>query len=269
MSAAKKALGELREEYVQNVYSIIDAANQQNIKIRAMGGVGFMIHCPGQKRLLQTLKRCPSDLDFMALGKQEKKIDGLFRELGYKEKGGQGITMEIWSDRRIFEHPDRAHVDVFFDELDFCHKIDLRKRLNLDSPTLSLADLILGKLQIVEINEKDLQDLIVVNMEHRLSEKDEEETINARYLAETLAQDWGFYHTAVLNLGKAKKLAMRYQVSLPGCEGLQAACDQIDQLLDRMESTPKTLKWKARSMIGTKVKWYRDPGEEYREVNAG
>lgn len=96
----------------------------------------------------------------------------MFRDLGYVVKGGRGVTMEIWSGRRIFDHPTLPHVDVFFDELNFCHKVDFRKRMDTDSPTISLADLVLEKLQIVEINEKDLKDLIVVNLEHPLSDSD-------------------------------------------------------------------------------------------------
>jgi hypothetical protein len=269
MAKKDDRLATIQAEYESLVDHIVNEANKKKIRLRAMGGLGFLIHCPNRRELLQAFNRVPSDIDFMAPGSQEKQIDELFRELGYKEKGGQGVTMEVWSDRRIFEHPVLPHVDVFFDELDFCHKVNFRKRMDIDSPTISLADLMLGKLQIVEINEKDLQDLIVAVLEHPLGEKDAPEVINVRYIADLMAQDWGFYYTAVSNLKKAQKLALQYQLQMTAAEEMQQSARQLGSLIDRIEEAPKSFRWKARAVIGTKVKWYRNPGEEYREVAEG
>jgi hypothetical protein len=37
--------------------------------------------------------------------------------------------------------------------------------------------------------------------------------------------------------------------------------DRIIDLLQRIEATPKSLRWKARARIGEKVKWYKDVEE--------
>ena len=227
----ERNLASLQMDYIIQVNRIVKEANERKIRLRAMGGIGIVLHCPNQRKLLQEMNRLPSDLDFMALIRQEKQIEELFRDLGYTEKGGQGITMEIWSNRRIYEHPVFPHTDIFFDELDFCHRIDFRKRMNIDSPAVSPADLMLGKLQIFEINEKDLQDLIVVNVEHSLSKQDEPDRINAQYIADVLAQDWGFCYTAVTNLKKAQKLTQKYCQDMLAVEAMQKAYRQIGELL--------------------------------------
>ena len=245
---------------------IVNEAVKRNIKLRVMSGIGIILHCQEQKGLLKFFERKPSDIDFVALTKQESDVEKIFTDLGYQEKGGHGITMEVWTNRRIYEHPILPHVDVFFDGLDFCHRLDFRKRLMVDTPTISLADLLLGKLQIVEINEKDLQDILMVNMTHGLSDKDDQEGINSAYIAKILSQDWGFYFTVVTNLEKAKKLAALYSQKAPVVKKFDRAHRQIDRLIKIIEAAPKSFKWKARSLIGEKVKWYRDPGEECRDI---
>lgn len=261
----EEALKQMQIEYVNHAKHFVNEANKRNIKLRVLGAICVIIHCPNQVKLLQALKRHLTDIDFVALSHQEREIEDLFRDLGYVVKGGRGVTMEIWSGRRIFDHPTLPHVDVFFDELNFCHKVDFRKRMDTDSPTISLADLVLEKLQIVEINEKDLKDLIVVNLEHPLSDSDSDpETINAKFISDIMSKDWGFYYTATTNLNKVKQFAVQYSVL--DAKELEHVNRQVDLLLERIESVPKSMKWKARSMVGTKVKWYQNPGEEYREV---
>ncbi len=60
--------------------------------------------------------------------------------------------------RYIFENPRKQkHIDVFFDQLEMCHTVLFKDRLDIDSCTISLADLLLEKMQIVEISRKDLR----------------------------------------------------------------------------------------------------------------
>ena len=63
--------------------------------------------------------------------------------------------------RHIYLHPEtNLNIDVFSDELFFCHRIPFLGRLTLDSPTICTTDLLLEKMQIVEINLKDFKDTI-------------------------------------------------------------------------------------------------------------
>jgi hypothetical protein len=48
------------------------------------------------------------------------------------------------------------------------HTIDLRDRFELDDATLPLADLLLTKLQIVQLNEKDVLDILALLADHEL-----------------------------------------------------------------------------------------------------
>lgn len=72
-----------------------------------------------------------------------------------------------------------------------CHRIDLRGRLELQPFTLSLADLVLQKLQIVDLNRKDNVDVIALLAEHELNGEGPE-TVDTSYVSALLAGDWGF-----------------------------------------------------------------------------
>ncbi len=260
------AFDQYHELFSGTLRTLVQAAQDQGIVLRGLGAAAVITHCPGHVSLLSALKRNLTDLDVMALGSQTSKIEPFFASLGYEVLGGRGVTVGMWDARRIFVDVEgrRPSVDVFFDKLDFCHTIDFRHRLAIDFPTISLADLILEKLQIVEINEKDLKDLIVILLEHGLAEEDEPERVNASYIARLLAQNWGFYYTAATNLGKVLLTVERY-AELGEAQRLEVVA-RVKDLRDRVEREPKTLRWRLRARVGTRIRWYQDVGEGYREV---
>ena len=143
--------------------------------------------------------------------------------------------------------------DSFFDKLAFCHTINFAGRLELDSPTITLGDLLLEKMQIVEINEKDIKDTLIMLREHEIQES-EKESVNARYIAKLLSDDWGFYHTATTNLDKVKSHLDKF-TSLSD-EDRQDIRSKVDILLGAIEKEPKSMKWQMRAKIGTRKIWY-------------
>ncbi|MCL5256918.1 MAG: hypothetical protein M1319_03865, partial [Chloroflexi bacterium] len=261
---AIEKLASEQARYVKAAMAIAEAAEKQGVQLRILGAIAVIIHCQKNIEILQNLRRELTDIDFVGLTKQEKQIEKLFADLGYEVMGGHGVTMDIWTGRRIFADPAGARpaVDIFFDKLDFCHPIDFRNRMKIDFPTISLADIILEKMQIVEINEKDLKDTIVLNIEHDLAKGDKPETINSEYISKILSEDWGFYYTVTTNLGKVKAFIDVYDTLTPAQK--ERARGQVDKLLAEIENAPKSFKWKMRAKVGPKVKWYKDVADEHR-----
>jgi len=140
-----------------------------------------------------------------------------------------------------------------------CHRIDWTKRLEVDKPTIPLADIVLEKLQIVEINPKDIKDLIILFLEHDVANEDNE-TINGKYVAELLSKDWGFWYTSTMNLNKLLTLMNEY-IQLPEDES-KLVKDRVNKLLTMIENQPKSMGWKMRSRVGTKQKWYMEVEED-------
>lgn len=135
-----------------------------------------------------------------------------------------------------------------------CHTIVFKDRLTIDPWTLSLADLLLEKMQIVKINMKDLKDTAVLLLEHETGQDDR--TIDMGYIATIMGNDWGFYHTFTTNLKKVRDVLPQFNSLDEGERNLTN--HRIQKILEQLEKSKKSLKWKARAKIGTRMKWYRD-----------
>jgi hypothetical protein len=158
--------------------------------------------------------------------------------------------------RHIYFHPKGwFYVDVFFDKLLAAnHPLDFRGRLELDSPTITPADLLLEKLQIVFPDEKDIKDLLLVLRAHDISQEEEKNEIDAKFIADRLALDWGFWYTVTSNLSGLRQYVGDAQILTS--EEKQDLTSKIDSLLRAIEAKPKSTGWKMRSIVGTKRKWY-------------
>ena len=201
--------------------------------------------------------RSYTDIDFCAYNKQNKQITEMITKMGYVEKREVFIASE--GERAIFDKPGTGlHVDVFYEKLDFCHAIYWKDRLEVDSPTIPLTELLLEKMQIVQINEKDIIDTIMLLLEHPLGEMDKE-TINIKLAAELCAKEWGLWRTTTMNLDKVKQLAQHYTQLTD--EQKNKVTSQVDATLKRLNDEPKPLAWRIRDRVGDRVKWYQDVDE--------
>jgi hypothetical protein len=150
------------------------------------------------------------------------------------------------------------HVDVFYEKLDFCHTIYGQGRLEVERPSIPLAEMLLEKMQIVQINEKDIIDTIMLLLEHPLGVIDRE-TINIEYIARLCSNDWGLWRTTTMNLNKVRVLAQGYKQLDAGQKSLIDT--QIQTAQARLDREPKSLAWRLRARVGDRVKWYKEVDE--------
>ncbi|HKZ54279.1 MAG TPA: hypothetical protein VJ123_02280 [Anaerolineales bacterium] len=246
-----------RQKFEAEVMRIVRAADEAGLTLRILGSLAFQTHCPTLGHLQQEMGRAYTDLDFAAYSAQSMGVSQLLGGLGYQEEREVFVVTE--GGRAIFENRGNGlHVDVFYNRLDFCHIIPWNGRLEADSPTLPLAELLLEKMQIVKLNEKDVIDTIILLLEHPLGE-DDHETINMRRVAGLCAADWGLWRTTSMNLPKVRQLAGSYlQLS---DEQKTRLASQVEDILARIEAEPKTLAWRLRARVGDRVKWYKDVEE--------
>lgn len=255
------------EEFFKLLDRIMKEADKRGIILRIIGAIAIRKHCPEFKYLEYDLGRILTDIDFVAYDKDIKRIRELFVDLDYREDPAikammSGMGMGKMSKRLIFyEDTLGIHSDVFLDEMKFCHVVSFKNRLEIDYPTVPLTDMLLSKLQIVKINEKDIIDCIVLLREHEVGPKDEE-MINEDYIAKLFAGEWGFWRTATENLEKIKDFAQSYTGFTD--EDKNDVVGKIEQLQQRIENQPKSMKWKMRNRVGDKKQWYEDVEEVVR-----
>jgi len=223
---------------------IADAAHQ-SITLRAMGSVGVQMHCDSAALELANRGRHPKDIDLVTRSRDRKTVRSYFENQGYETDRDMLVSME--GRRYLFRDlASGIAVDVFVDVLDFCHRIDVSERMGT-GPSLSIEDLLLSKLQIVELTQNDALDLAAILGTHdiAISTTDPEE-IDVSYVAGLLANDWGFWRTATGNLASISD-------NLP-----PSVAKRADELLDHLEQAPKTLRWKARDRVGERARWWQD-----------
>jgi hypothetical protein len=246
-----------REKFENELKTILKASGDLGIMMRVIGSLAFQMHCPNFGFLQAAMGRAYTDIDFGAYSRQNKQISEMMAKFGYVENREVFIGSE--GERAIFDNPGTSlHVDVFYEKLDFCHAIYWKDRLEVDSPTIPLAELLLEKMQIVQINEKDIIDTIMLLLEHPLGDIDKE-IINIKLTAQLCANDWGLWRTTTMNLNKVRHLAQHYPQLTS--EHKSTVESKVNEILARLNSEPKSMAWKLRDRVGDRVKWYKDVDE--------
>jgi len=243
-----------REKFESELKRIVNSCDEAGILLRVIGSLAFQIHCPKYGYLQAAMGRAYTDIDFAAYSRQTKEIRGLMTKLGYREN--QEVYIVSQGDRAIFERPEIGiHIDVFYEKLSFCHVIAWNGRLEIDKPSIPLAELLLEKMQIVKINEKDIIDSIMLLLEHPLGDNDRE-MINLKLIASLCSSDWGLWRTVTMNLEKVRQLSQGYsQLSVEQKEMINS---QVNTALLRIDQEPKSMSWRLRARVGDRVKWYKD-----------
>jgi hypothetical protein len=245
------------ETYLEEARRLIDAAQKEGVILRVMGPIALHFYFPDRVDLYRRMERLGervfTDIDYASYGKCRGKIVPFFEKQGYAiEKRAamiSGNTRHIYFGGRV------PMIDIFFDQLAYNHPIDYRGRLELHPHCVSLTDLLLQKLQIVQINDKDLKDGMLLLLAAKVGDSDQG-TISTQYLAKLMSDDWGFYYTATQNLAKIKTATEGVAALTP--EHRAAIRENADRILKHLEETPKTGKWKARAKTGTQKPWYNE-----------
>ena len=244
-------------EYVERALSLVEQARERGLELRILGSLAYRLHCPANIELFEQMQRDLTDVDLAARSDQRRDVRAWLESLGFVVD--QDLLVATEGKRYCFGDPQSSlFVDIFFDELYFCHPIPLRDRLKLDYPTITPTDLLLEKTQIVEINPKDIKDSLVLLLEHPLDASGKD-AIDHTYVAKLLGADWGFYYTVTTNLARLRRHLGDGELS---AEQVRIVEERIGGLERAIEEEPKTSKWKLRARIGTRKRWYQEVAEK-------
>jgi hypothetical protein len=244
----------IRPDIVDEARRVIACAHAEQVMLRVLGGVAVQLHTGGEVH--PGLARPYRDIDLVTTRKQGRAAAQLLQELGYQPN--ERFNAMNGATRLVFYDPDHERqVDVFVGEFRMCHEIPIADRLDLDHETVPLAELLLTKLQIVHLNEKDLRDIWAILHEHDIAEHDHD-AVNTAHVARLLAADWGLWRTSRQTIEAARgRLA---EVPLDAADR-RLLDERLGTLWERVEAEPKGLRWRSRAKLGDRTQWYEEPEE--------
>jgi hypothetical protein len=201
------------------------------------------------------LARAYEDIDLVAPRKARRDVEAAFAGLGLVPEREfnalQGSRRQIW-----WTADGATHVDVFLGEFAMCHRLDLDDRLDGDHAALPAADLLLTKLQVVELTLKDVQDAARLLASHDLAEDDAPGHVSLPRIRAVLGADWGFHTTVSDNLERLPAL-----VAEQAPEVASVVAERAGALRAAADEGPKTRAWRLRAKVGRRRRWYDTPEE--------
>jgi hypothetical protein len=233
---------------------VLALAEAQGVTLRLLGGVAVVLRAPNG--LPESLRRTYQDLDFAAARGSSAACGKLLAALGYEPH--VSFNALHGSERLLFfDERNGRKADVFVGAFRMSHRIPLEGRLGLEQLTVPLAELLLTKLQIAELNEKDVRDTLALLHDHGVGDEDGD-SVNGARLAAILGDDWGLWRTFTGNLAVCRDHLARYDL---GAEETRRVAKRIDALGELIDAEPKSRAWKLRARIGERKRWYETPEE--------
>jgi hypothetical protein len=248
-------MGEIKADINEETAELMEILHSADIKFKLIGGMAFRMLCRSSRD--GALARKPVDIDMVIHRKDGPALSKMLKQRGYHSR--ERFNAIYGAKRLIFNDlENKRRIDVFLDVFEMCHKFDFSGRIDLDGVALSASDLLLTKLQIVQMSSKDFTDILSILNDADLA-AGRTDAIDVQYIAALCSSDWGIYRTLTDNLRKVMESVDRYGLDPDQKDRI---VEKIAVLLKEIDSSKKSPRWKIRSLIGTKAKWYVLPEED-------
>jgi hypothetical protein len=236
--------------------AVVRDANARGIPLKLLGGQAVRLLCP----TFPHRARKDQDMDFACVSAKKRDVLDFFGEQGFL---GDRKFNTLHGDRQMYftTADGKTSVDVIMDRLNMCHTLDFADRIDRLPDTLDVADLLLTKLQVVQLNEKDVHDLLQLLSAFEVTEGDEPGTVGLDRIGAVIGPDWGWWRTATMNLEKVIHFAEDDRTDLVPAGRRFEPGMQARRLRQYCDDVPKPVKWKIRSKVGDRVQWYQEPEE--------
>jgi hypothetical protein len=234
----------------------VEAANQDDVPLKLIGGQAVRYLTPD----FPPRVRSGQDMDFASVSTAKKPVMDLLGELGF-EGDKRFNTMHGHRQMYFVSPASGTAVDVIMDQLQMCHVLEFKDRISRMPFTLDVTDLLLSKLQVVEQNEKDVQDIVYLLAAYEVRDGDEPGTIGMGRIGKIVGEDWGWWRTTTGNLDRVIELVRGELARLVPSNAAYDPAEQAAALRGHADSVPKSLRWKIRSRVGERVQWYELPEE--------
>ena len=236
--------------------ALIRGAEDRGVPLRLVGGFAVRHLTPS----FPPRTRDRQDLDLASVSRSRSQLTEFLQALGYEPD--KRFNALYGHKQLYFAASEGFSVDVLIDRLEMCHVVEFADRIDRLPVTLDVTDLLLSKLQIVELNEKDVHDVVYLLAAFPVKEGDEPGTIGLDRVGSVVADDWGWWRTITGNLDHIRELVGDSHAHLVPEAASYDVSEQVDRLHHHAEEVPKTRRWRLRAKVGERKRWYRLPDEE-------
>ncbi len=232
---------------------LVEASTDLGLTVRALGGVAVCLQSPADGPLLP---RSCGDIDVAARRESRRGLADLLKSEGYVP---DEMFNALHGARRLlfFDEVNQRKLDVFVGEFSMCHAIPITDRLEREPLTVPLAELLLTKMQVVELTERDQRDIYNLTFHHELIVGNGS-GIEADVVAALCAKDWGLWRTSKATIETCQANLAHYALEAAATELIT---ERLRTLWRHIEDAPKTTRWRLRSRVGERVRWYEEPEE--------
>jgi hypothetical protein len=236
--------------------ALIEAGRSAGVPLRLVGGLAVRVLCPD----FPPRARKGQDLDLASVSRVRSKLRDLLVERGYEPD--KRFNALYGHKQLYFRSPQGRTVDVLVDRVEMCHDLPFADRIERMPLTLDVTDVLLSKLQIVELNQKDAHDVVYLLSAFPVRDGDEPGTVALGRIREFIADDWGWWRTVTGNLSRIQAQVDSDGATLIPPNAHHDAVDQVKQIAAMADTTPKSVRWKLRARVGDRKRWYRVPQED-------
>jgi len=244
---------------VEETRRIIGVAHEAGLAIRAVGGVAVALIAPTVGRLEP--RRTYHDIDLVAPA-GTAAITRLMTGLDYEP--ATAFNTLNGSERLLYHDADGRRIDVFIDTLRMCHELPFHDGLGNTTWTWTLppADLLLTKLQIVELTDRDAQDVLALLADQELSETGDG-GIELGRIRQVCGNDWGWWRTVDDNVAGliARWIEPPADSERAPVGTRSTATERARALRATLADCPKSMAWRIRAAVGPRMRWYELPEE--------
>jgi hypothetical protein len=233
---------------------LLGAAVAADVPVRLVGGLAVRAHLPAGT--MPVIMREYKDIDLVTLKGRGRAVTAFMTDQGYEADRVFNTTN---GHRRLlyYDVPHQRQVDVFVGAFEMCHSIPITERIELHPTAVPLAELVLTKMQIIELNAKDQSDIVTMLYHHDVGDGDDG-VINANRVAQLCAADWGLWRTTKMNTERTREALAAGTIA---ADVSSMAGPRLERLWETIEAAPKSARWKMRNRVGDKVRWYEEPEE--------
>jgi hypothetical protein len=230
---------------------LVERANEAAVPLKLVGGLAVRVLCPE----FPPRRREGQDLDLASASRARPALTKLLVDLGYEPD--KRFNALYGHKQLYFASPDGRAVDVLVDRLEMCHVVEFGDRIDRMPLTLDVTDLLLSKLQIVELTDKDVQDAVYLLARFSVEDGDVAGTIGLERVGAIVGHDWGWWRTLTMNVGRIAERV--HDGALVPADAPHDVAGGLARIARVATTIPKTLRWKIRSRVGDRKRWYRVP----------